>query len=63
MPLIDLARELFPRFYWSGPFIAIALAGTALGMLLYIITRWTPWLIATLTAILYLLPFLLGFRV
>jgi hypothetical protein len=31
-------------------------------LFLYIVTRWTPWLIATLTAILYLLPFLFGFN-
>jgi len=62
MPLIDLARELFPKFYWSAPFIAFTFGGIALGLVLYIITRWTPWLIATLTAILYLLPFLFGFN-
>jgi hypothetical protein len=63
MYLVDLARELFPKFYYSAPFIALTFAGIALGALLYVITRWTPWLIATLTAILYLLPFLFGFRV
>ena len=63
MFIIDLAREMFPKFYWSAPFIAVALSGIALGLLMYTITRWTPWLIATLTAILYLVPFLAGFRV
>ena len=61
--LIDFARDLFPRFYWSAPFIAIAMSGIALGLLLYVVTKWTPWLIASLTAILYLLPFMLGFKV
>ena len=62
MPLVDLARELFPKFYWSAPFIAVAFIGIALGFFLYVVTKWTPWLIASLTAILYLLPFLFGFN-
>ena len=62
MPIIEFARQLFPKFYWSAPFIAIALSGIALGLLLYTVTKWTPWLIASLTAILYLIPFLLGFK-
>ena len=62
MPIIEFARQLFPKFYWSAPFIAIALSGIALGLILYTVTKWTPWLIASLTAILYLIPFLLGFK-
>jgi uncharacterized membrane-anchored protein len=63
MALINLIRELFPMYYWSAGFIAMLLVAVIAGLILYTITKWTPWIMASGAALLYLIPFLLHFRV
>lgn len=61
MPLVQFVRELFPMFYWSAGFIAVLFAVTGLAFLLYVITRWTPWMVVGLAAGIYMIPFLVTF--
>jgi len=61
MPLIEFAREVFPRFYWSAGFIAVLFAVVILAAILYVVTKWSPWLMVALAGGLYLIPFIFGF--
>ena len=58
MPIVQFVRELFPMFYWSAGFIAVLFVVAALSFLLYVVTKWAPWMFVALAATIYMLPFI-----
>jgi hypothetical protein len=58
MPIVNFVRELFPMFYWSAGFIAVLFIVAALSFLLYVVTKWAPWMFVAMAATIYMIPFL-----
>jgi len=59
MALVQYIQHNWPQFYWSANFIAALVLVVGLSAALWMVTRWSSWLITGLTAIIYLIPFYL----
>ena len=58
MPIVQFVRELFPMFYWSAGFIAVLFSVAAISLILYVITKWSPWMLVAMAATIYMIPFI-----
>jgi hypothetical protein len=58
MPIVNVVRELFPMFYWSAGFIAVLFVVAAASLLLYVVTKWAPWILVAMAACIYMIPFI-----
>jgi len=58
MPIVHFVRELFPMFYWSAGFIAVLFTVAAVSFLLYVVTKWAPWMFVAMAACIYMIPFI-----
>jgi hypothetical protein len=45
-------------FYWSAGFIAVLFSVAAVSFLLYVVTKWAPWMFVAMAACIYMIPFI-----
>jgi hypothetical protein len=62
MELVNYIREIWPQAYWSAGFIACLVVVIIVSGVLYAITRWPAWIMTTLAAVLYMIPFFIYMR-